>query len=115
MKWHMHELLKGNRVWLRSLYLTISLVYLYVFMEWIFFVTKPSFMSTLTTLQDIRVYFLTSFILVVPAILVVFLMWGVSQLLIQVFSDRNFSWLGILIPSLISASLALILIDNFTY
>lgn len=115
MKWYEHKLFRGNQSWSRSLYLTISLVYLYVFMEWIFFVTKPSFMSSMGTVQDIKVYFLTNFILVMPAILIVFLLWGVSKLANKVYRSHNFIWLGAIVPAFISASLALILIDNFTY
>jgi hypothetical protein len=41
--------------WIVLAILTVFAVYFYVFMEWLFFVTKPSFMSALGFLETMQV------------------------------------------------------------
>lgn len=100
--------------WGKTLFLTVSAIYLYVLMEWIFFATKPSFMSTMNTGQDIKVFLLTIFSLGIPGIIAIFSIQAVSRLGGKKFETIG-TWLGSTIPVLISTALAIILIDNFTY
>jgi hypothetical protein len=89
----------------KIVFLTASSIYLYVFMEWIFFATQPSFMSSLDLGQKIMVFLVASFALSAPFLALVILLkvLKVSEKIITI------------IPALIFALLALILFDNFTY
>ena len=84
-------------------------------MEWIFFVTKPSFMSGMSIWSQIRIYLLAALgISVLPLLMIVLL-----SLLARVFTGRSMMTLlttaGIAIPTLIFSSLVLMMVDNFTY
>src|SRR5690349_4502751 len=83
------------------------LIHLYVFMEWIFFVTRPSFMSSMTFIEQARILFLASFIFLVPTLVL-------SILLSLAFAARK-TWIVAVVPAFIATCLALILFDNFTY
>jgi arylsulfatase A-like enzyme len=65
--------------------------------------------------NKIEVFLLTCFIFVTPGIIIYLLIWGVSKVLNGKYPATILKWLGVLIPTLVSASLAYILIDNFTY
>lgn len=98
-----------NKSWFKVFYLTIISVYFYVFIEWVFFATKPSFMSSMNFIQTIVVYFFSSFILMVPGVLLAVFFVLVNRL------HKLFNWVGASIPALIIAVLSLTLVDNFTY
>ncbi len=97
---------------LKILYLNLSAMLFYIFMEWLFFVTKPSFMRAMTPWQDITVFLLTVVIIAAPLMILIVSIWIGSK----VFSAEKVSfWFGAGLAALISASVTLILIDNFTY
>lgn len=102
-------------LWVNLLLITIAASFFYVFMEWIFFVTKPSFMDLMSWWEKTQILFISSFslMLISLAIVLVFLLfdWLVSR-----FRSLNvFVFLGSLVPTFILTSIALILLDNFTY
>ncbi len=88
--------------------------YFYVFMEWIFFATKPSFLNALAVNAKIGVLFVTGGLLAFLAVIPVLVL-----LVIQLFSPPGWSkillWAGCIIPAFLLAALSLLLIDNFTY
>ncbi|MBG0787769.1 MAG: sulfatase-like hydrolase/transferase, partial [Anaerolineaceae bacterium] len=88
--------------------------FLFVFMEWLFFVTKPSFMDILTLGQKLGVLFGSSLFLwiaIVALILVIFLLDIINSLAITPFLRFTYSF-----PSaFVLACLALLMFDNFTY
>src|SRR5215216_2612755 len=101
--------------WTSLFLLTFLIAYLYIFNEWLFAVTKPSYMSNLSFIRQLQVYLTTSALLTSLCFfaLLPLLALGMypalnrySNLLIQ---------LGGLLPSAIGAALILIMIDNFTY
>jgi arylsulfatase A-like enzyme len=98
-----------GKKWFRAIALTGLAVYIYVFMEWVFFATKPSFMSSMNAAQKLMVLFVASFILTLTA----FLLAGVTILIARLQGPLH--WLVALIPAVIFTLLALILFDNFTY
>lgn len=105
---------KGT-LWWRLFLTAFSTVYLYVFMEWLFFLTKPSFMDVMGEREKIEVLMITglgAFLLVVPLLLVAILLSytpGFSRL-------WKLIWLlGVIVPAIFMALTSLLLIDNFTY
>lgn len=101
--------------WSVLLFLTIFLIYAHSFLEWIFFVTKPSFMSGMTLWSQLKIYLLSAFGLSVLPVLIILMLAFIGRNL-QVRNAENVLFLfGILLPSLLFSSIVLILIDNFTY
>ncbi len=93
---------------------TILAAYLYLFMEWLFFVTKPSFMDVLPFGEKLKIMFNSAFILTVFALaglLVLFLLDALYTRKVPNF----FHYLYNTPAAFILACLVLILIDNFTY
>jgi hypothetical protein len=101
--------------WSVIFFLTTIFVYLYVFMEWVFFVTKPSFMSGMSLWVQVRIFLLSAFgSAILPLLLIVLL--GITARIVQNESlSRLFAAIAAFVPALILASMILLLVDNFTY
>jgi arylsulfatase A-like enzyme len=98
-----------NKNWSKSVVLTGAATYIYVFMEWVFFVTKPSFMSSMTPAQKTLVFFVSGFVFAVMAVL----FEGLTIIIAK--SLKSLRWVIAIVPALIFTFLSLILLDNFTY
>jgi hypothetical protein len=87
-------------------YFTVLVAYFHVFMEWLFFATKPSTLSVLSLYEKLKV-------LVVSGGIVAFILFVVfAVFLIPAKKWKAFGY----IPSALMLSIsALILLDNFTY
>jgi arylsulfatase A-like enzyme len=95
--------------WLKALVLSALSIHVYVFMEWVFFSTKPSFMSLMDMKQKIMILFVSAFILALFALGLTAVTILINRLL------PSFGWIMALTPALIFTLLSLILFDNFTY
>jgi hypothetical protein len=84
-------------------------------MEWIFFITKPSFMSGMSIWLQIRILFLSALGMSVLPLMIVILLWAVDRVVRNPSVTQYLTVMGLLIPSLIFSTLALLLVDNFTY
>jgi len=96
-----------------NLVINVLSSFLLVFMEWIFITTKPSFLSASSVVEKISVLLVTSFLL--AALLLLF---SIPVLLICSIFPRQiklFAHLLAVVPAAVLTSLALLLIDNFTY
>ena len=90
-------------------------IYIYTFMEWIFFITKPSFMSGMSIWLQINVLFVSALGMSVLPLLIVSMLWALDRGVRNPPFTRYLTVLGLLIPSLILSTLVLLLVDNFTY
>ncbi len=100
--------------WIRSIVQTILAAYCYVFMEWLFQITKPSFMDDMQLWAKVKILLISG--LFVTLLIMIF--WFVLFLLQMTISKRFPIWHHFLfqIPmAFILSCLFLILIDNFTY
>jgi len=97
--------------WRNLFDVTIFSAYFYAFMEWLFFVTKPSSLSSLSTFESLKVLMVTggTVALILLASLVVL---AVPALLTR---KANLLFIGFITPTFILSITALILLDNFTY
>lgn len=95
--------------------LTVFAVYFYVFMEWLFFVTKPSFMDVIETGQKIEILLFSALFLILVCLPVLLLLFGLSLLPRLSSIWLAFLYAGGLIPAGILAATSLLLVDNFTY
>src|ERR1044071_9339330 len=107
--------IKSSLSWIYLYLLTFLAAYLYIFNEWLFAVTKPSFISGLAITQQFQIFFVISALLAglcFPALLPLVILSRLPRLrrytniLIQ---------LGAILPAVIGAALFLIMVDNFTY
>ncbi len=64
--------------WMTLIILTVLTAYFYVLMEWLFFTTKPSFMSTLSLLDNLKVLWVAPIPLVAVGIAWVLAFWFLS-------------------------------------
>src|SRR5712671_6684895 len=94
---------------------TILVVYFYVFMEWIFFVTKPSFFDTISMGGRLSILFKTSLVIAAFFCLTLFIMMVLSQMFSRILHGDGIHYLPVVIPTAILSVLACLLIDNFTY
>lgn len=88
---------------------------LYVFFEWLFVITKPSFLNTISILRKIGILIFTCSVLTGLAFAILSLFYILSLLIGEKPAARILLGIGRLIPALILASMALLLVDNFTY
>lgn len=103
------------RQWLNLFILTALSIYAYVFMEWLFFVTKPSFMSTMAFGTKLSILLLTPLLPFIAAIACLATLATLALINQAPFQNDFLLMVARLIPATILASLLLLLIDNFTY
>ena len=106
---------KEARKWFILGTLYVVCVYFYVFMEWVFFVTKPSFFSIASVGDKILSLVITPLFPLIPGIVVIALA-GVVNCFVKSRMGREFSRaIFCLLPAVVLASTVFLLIDNFTY
>jgi len=102
-------------IWIFLLTLTTGAAFFYVFMEWFFFVTKPSFMDLMGWVEKIEILLISSFVLILASLTLVLIAAGLD-LLISRFRDSSLPiFIATLIPTFILTAISLLLVDNFTY
>ena len=103
------------RKWRTLFNLTVLSTCFYAFMEWLFFVTKPSSLSLLSLFDSVKVLFVTAG--TVTLISIAFLVC--LSLPALVISRPNWRprllTIGTIVPALLLSIAALIMLDNFTY
>ena len=102
-------------LWIFTLVITVGAAYFYVSMEWVFFVTKPSFMDLMTWTDKIEILILSSFAMTVICLALVIILAGLDYIISRFRFSTIPIFLGSLIPTIILTAISLILIDNFTY
>jgi hypothetical protein len=101
--------------WKGLFFWSILATYTYVALEWLFFITKPSFFDLIPTLDRVEILFQTGFLLAIPTLLACVVFWGLDSLLVLVRKNEFFLYIASLLPAGIHACLALLVVDNFTY
>lgn len=104
-----------RRLWVFLLILSSAAAYFYVFMEWLFFVTKPSFMDLMGWYEKLELLLLPGFALAILCLAFVIVIAGIDILSSQLGSTSLLIFVGTLIPSIILSAISVILVDNFTY
>jgi glucan phosphoethanolaminetransferase (alkaline phosphatase superfamily) len=101
--------------WKKLFTITILVAYFYIFMEWIFLATMPSFMSVLSIPKKLEILLLSGLglALICSVVVTVFILLDIFAIVAH-FS-RFTTYLGLVIPTIILSALSLLLIDNFTY
>ena len=107
--------MKSQSLWKASISVSVAVlaIYFYLFMEWLFFATKPSFMSVLDIGEKLSLLTSASLPLLLVFTLPVFLS-GVIGLVTKRGTSRQLLSVARVFPALILASSFLLLFDNFT-
>ena len=84
-----------------------------VSMEWLFFVTKPSFFDSFSTSQSIEAYF---FLTLATAAVIIFILAVFSLFLfvVRILANKDYFKCLLIVPALLLMFSALLLIDNFS-
>ncbi len=90
-------------------------VYLYVFCEWLFFVTKPSFLSRLGFIETLRVFFVTPLPFVVAGITALTVLWVLVVVVRKRIVQRVGSIVAVIVIAALLSAAFFLLVDNFTY
>jgi hypothetical protein len=101
--------------WNSLFLLTFLAVYLYIFNEWLFAITKPHFMNDLGFARQLQIFLALSALLVSLCLISLFSLALLSLLTPFRKHTDILIKLGGLLPAVIFASLILIMLDNFTY
>jgi arylsulfatase A-like enzyme len=103
------------RNWRALFNLTVLSAYFYASMEWLFFATKPSSLSLLSSFDSVKVLFVTAGTVALVSI-ALFILLSLPALLISnpIWRPRLLT-VGYTVPALILSITALIMLDNFTY
>lgn len=102
-----------NWVVLGSLY--VGCVYFYVLMEWIFFVTKPSFFSIASPEEKISSLMITPLFPLIPGVAAIVLTGVVSCFVKSRTVKEVLCAVACLLPATVLSATLFLLIDNFTY
>ena len=86
-------------------------LFLFLSLEWLFMVTKPSFFSALSWFERFRILFAALGVLLFPVLCLFILLVPVSRLA----PWPHWRWTAALIPAATLGCTVLLLVDNFTY
>jgi hypothetical protein len=98
----------------RSVVNALLAAFFYVFMEWIFYATKPSFMDLLGWGDKIKIFLITALVIALLSLLAL-LAIAVLDLVLSPFFPSFRKYAFYLPAAFLLACLGLILLDNFTY
>lgn len=90
-------------------------VFVLIFQEWIFLVTKESFMDALSWFDRASILIQSVWILSIIAFTVILIVWLVAYFIRQPFLPQIVQFIFRLVPSMVLAIAALLIFDNFTY
>lgn len=101
--------------WTQLVIITFLSAYLYIFMEWLFTVTRPSFMRTLNIGRQLEVFFFTAAVLALVTTLLVSLLPALGRIPALKRYGSVLSLAAAAVPAVLLACMLLLLLDNFTY
>ncbi len=89
-------------------------IFSYTFMEWLFYVTKPSFMDYLDLFEKLSVLLISGLLIFSVGFLVAGILFLINNFLLPE-KLKPFIFPTALVPALFYAITTLLLVDNFTY
>lgn len=96
-------------------FLTFVSIAFYTSMEWLYFITKPSFMSGMNAWGIIKIWLQTNFVVFLPSFCILAIMYLCSMIITVTLVRRIIRWIAGLIPVFFIGITILLLVDNFTY
>jgi len=102
-------------VWNNLFLFSMETAYFFVFMEWLFFVTKPSFMDLMSWIEKVEILLTSSLIIALACGILLFICLGLELVFTRLRITTISLYIGALIPTLLFSVTCLLLVDNFTY
>lgn len=96
--------------WLELASLAVLSNYFYFFMEWLFYVTKPSFMSFLPFGSKLGTLLLPALIFAMGSLALLLVLFGISRLPRLSHYPRGFLAAGALLPAVFLSATALMMV-----
>lgn len=101
--------------WKKLFSLTILVAYFYIFMEWLFFATKPSFLNGMSLYENLVILFVSGGMTALLFIVPILVLFAIRLAIKKENVSRVVFRLAVFSPALLLSSLILVLVDNFTY
>ncbi len=101
--------------WKNLVLFLIASSFAYVFMEWLFLATMPSYMSDMSLLSKLEIMFAAGGLLVCAGMVPVALLALIDMFVFKSEKRSILLYAALLIPAAMASSLLLLLVDNFTY
>ena len=101
--------------WRGLFFLTIFVSFGYVFMEWLFIITKPSFLTNVSWLVKFGTFVFVSACVTSFSLILVSCLYLIEKIIKNSNIKKIVFYLACFVPAIILASLILLLFDNFTY
>ncbi len=115
LNWLWQQLKTRAGYWKRLITITVAVAFAYIFMEWVFFVTMPSFMSVMGLSDKLKVFLLSGWMFAVVCMVLVAAFIVIDILALASHLGGITRYWGWAIPAIVLSALALLLVDNFTY
>ena len=109
------DIQKRNLYRLTLVNTSILSAYFYVFMEWVFFVTKPSSISNLPWFESLKVLILTGGAMALLPLAFAIIVMGLAKVINHPDLKKWITRVGYILPAFILSVTALIMLDNFIY
>lgn len=100
---------------IRASVLTIISIYAFFFLEWLFFITKPSFLTSLSTFEGLSALFVVVVPVALLAQVVMVFAWALSIIGERTPLKLYTKYILYMVPALVVAATIFLLIENFTY
>ena len=97
------------------LVITAAIAALYVTMEWVFIFTRPSFLQTIPFLEKSQSFVSAAGLLIVVCFLILSPLLLLGQIVRNLTFRKILTAIAFLLPAFLLTSLALVMLDNFTY
>lgn len=107
--------MQKRNFWKNLILFLIASSFAYVFMEWLFLATMPSYMSDMSLLSKLEIMFAAGGLLACAGMVPVALLAFIDLLVLKSEKRSILSYAALIVPAVIVSSLLLLLVDNFTY
>lgn len=101
--------------WKNLVIFLIASSFAYIFMEWLFLTTMPSYMSEMSLLSKLEIMIAAGGFLVCAGIVPIALLALIDLVVLKSEKRGILLYAALLVPAAIVSSLLLLLVDNFTY
>lgn len=115
LKSFFNPILITQNSWKSVFLLTFVSGFFYVFMEWLFTITKPSFMNNMNVFGKLEILFFVGSLTALIGLIAILVLFLVSRIPFLKKIEKLIFRLAVIVPASIFSALILILIDNFSY
>lgn len=101
--------------WRGLFFITFITAFLYVFMEWLFTITRPAFLTNLGWLSKSEILLFTSGFVISFSLLAIGVIFFLAKIRPSYRYQKVFFSLAAVLPAMLLSAMCLLLVDNFTF